>query len=194
MLISLKTIIENLSKTEIDNLLSSFSCPLDNDIEFFLNSKAVQYEILSKGRTYLVCDSDELENKDISDITIYGYITLAQKVLTVPDNVSNNMRKQLDGLSCKIHGELLKHFNCYLIGQLARNSIINNSQLKGRELINFAKSIILAAVNAVGGRYMLIECKDEPKLIDFYHSNGFQEISRQEVDGHIMVQMICKLI
>ena len=194
MLISLKTIIENLSKTEIDNLLSSFSCPLYNDIEFFLNSKAVQYEILSKGRTYLVCDSDELENKDISDITIYGYITLAQKVLTVPDNVSNNMRKQLDGLSCKIHGELLKHFNCYLIGQLARNSIINNSQLKGRELINFAKSIILAAVNAVGGRYMLIECKDEPKLIDFYHSNGFQEISRLEVDGHIMVQMICKLI
>ena len=79
-------------------LLSSFHCSLDNDIEFFLKNRAVSYENLSKSRTYLILDEDELISGKISDLTILGYISLALKVLTVPEDTFNRMRKEIDGL------------------------------------------------------------------------------------------------
>ncbi len=36
-------------------ILSSFSCNKDEDIENFLHSRAVEFESLSKARTYLIC-------------------------------------------------------------------------------------------------------------------------------------------
>ena len=43
-------------KAALDGILSSFSCKRDQDIEDFLKNKAVEFERLSKARTYLVCD------------------------------------------------------------------------------------------------------------------------------------------
>lgn len=91
-------------------LLSSFECNLDNDIEYFLKNRAVSYENLSKSRTYLILDEDEVVNKKISELTVLGYIALALKVLTVPTETSNRMRKEIDGLSAKIHGEQITAF------------------------------------------------------------------------------------
>ena len=42
---------------ELDKLLSSFSCEMDKDIEIFLHKRAVEFEKLSKARTYLICVS-----------------------------------------------------------------------------------------------------------------------------------------
>ena len=41
-------------------ILSSFSCNKDEDIENFLHSRAVEFESLSKARTYLICDENQL--------------------------------------------------------------------------------------------------------------------------------------
>ena len=40
----------------VNRLLSSFSCAKDPDIEHFLHSRAVEFERLSKSRTYLIFD------------------------------------------------------------------------------------------------------------------------------------------
>ena len=105
-------------------ILSSFVCEKDEDIQQFLHSKAVEFEKLSKSRTYLICDQEQLENtEDNSEsLKIYGYISLALKVLSIPNEISNRMRKELDGFSSKIHGERISDFPCYLIGQLSRAS------------------------------------------------------------------------
>ncbi|MBQ7795052.1 MAG: hypothetical protein IJ374_00620, partial [Lachnospiraceae bacterium] len=95
---------------------------LDEDIEHFLRERSIEFERISKARTYLIFDEDELLTRKIAEVTIYGYITLAMKVLSVPSTVSNRMRKELDGYSAKIHGEPINVFPCYLIGQLSRNS------------------------------------------------------------------------
>ena len=54
-----------------------------------------------------------------------------------------------------------------------------------------AHDFLEKAVNTVGGRYVLIECKDNQKLIDFYSANGYREITRIPDSNHTtMVQMI----
>ena len=194
MLISLKRLIEQLEEDkELKPLLSSFSCSQDEDIEHFLHSRAIEFERLSKSRTYLILDQDELTTKKITDLTIYGYISLALKILTVPISTSNRVRKELDGLSAKIHGEQIGDFPCYLIGQLSRNSNVPHDSLSGEEVLGFAQDVISTAVEAVGGRYMMIECRDTEKLINFYSANGFKEISRVPDNHQPMIQMIRKI-
>lgn len=79
--------------------LSSFECAVDKDIESFLHTKAVQFEQLSKARTYFVVDEIQMctlienDSKSIAEklcgLTIYGYFSLALKVLSVPEQFSN---------------------------------------------------------------------------------------------------------
>ena len=47
MLISLKDLISEIEDEKLDELLSSFKCDPDPNVEFFLKSKAVTYEKLS---------------------------------------------------------------------------------------------------------------------------------------------------
>ena len=84
----------------------------------------------------------------------------------------------------------ISHFPCYLIGQLARNSKVPKNSISGAELLDFAYDIIDTAVEAVGGRYILIECNDNNKLIKFYQENNFSEINRINYEDKAMVQMI----
>lgn len=179
----------------LSRILSSFSCSQDEDIEFFLRNKAVDFELLSKSRTYLICDEEQIAKKDfyLEQLKVYGYISIALKVLTVPEEFSNRKRKELDGLNAKIHGEPIKDFSCYLIGQLSRNSDVSSESISGTKLLQIAYDIIASAVEAVGGRFMMIECKEEQKLIDFYSANGFQEIQRNKDGNYVMVQMVRKI-
>lgn len=180
---------------ELQRILSSFSCDKDEDIEMFLRNKAVEFEKLSKSRTYLICNQTQLEDPGETNeaITIYGYISLAIKILTIPESTSNRIRKELDGYSAKIHGEQICDFPCYLIGQLSKNSNILKNPLKGSELIDFACDVIAASVEAVGGRYIMIECRDNQKLINFYEDNFFKEIAHIPDRDQPMVQMLRKI-
>lgn len=194
MLVPLKALIDELEEDkELNPLLSSFSCSRDEDIESFLHKRAVEFERLSKSRTYLIFDSEEMMTRKISEITVYGYISLALKILTVPPSVSNHIRKELDGFSSKIHGEQISDFPCYLIGQLARNSNAQRNSISGRQLLEFACDVISTSVEAVGGRYIMIECRDEEKLISFYQSNDFDRISNIPDGEQPMIQMIRKI-
>lgn len=108
---------------ELNRWLSSFICEKDRDIEDFLHTKAIKYEELSKSRTYFIVDEEQLiqlikkkeENQvvNMSDLIMYGYFSLALKVLSVPEQLSTNQRKNIDGLSAKIHGEVISDFPCY---------------------------------------------------------------------------------
>lgn len=194
MLIALKTLINELEEDkELKPLLSSFSCEQDEDIERFLHNRAVEFERLSKARTYLIFSEDELCNKSIAEQIVYGYVSLALKILSVPSETSNRMRKELDGFSAKIHGERISDFPCYLIGQLSRNSKAPRDSISGEQLLDFAEDVIETAVSAVGGRYMMIECRDREKLIRFYQENDFEEIARIPDEEQPMVQMIRKI-
>lgn len=175
--------------------MSSFVCEKDKDIEYFLHEKAAEFERLSKSRTYLICDEEELisGNKN-SPLKIYGYISIALKVLSVPETLSNRKRREIDGLSAKIHGTQIVDFPCYLIGQLSKNSNIENNEINGKQLIDMALSIIVASVEAVGGRYVMIECRENEKLLKFYENNFFNEIARIPDNEQPMIQMIRKIV
>lgn len=165
---------------------------MDKDIESFFLNRAVEFESLSKARTYLVCDADQLKN-GTKPLKIYAYFSLALKVLSVPDETSNRIRKDLDGYNAKIHGSPIRDFPCYLIGQLSKNYNINQNPLSGKDLLQFAYDIIATSVSAVGGRYIMIECKNNDKLLHFYAANHFFKIAEIPDGENPMVQMLRRI-
>lgn len=181
--------------TELFKLLSSFLCEQDKDIEDFLHYRAVEFERISKSRTYLVCDQEQLEkiNPKGEHLKIYGYISVALKILSVPPNTSNRMRKEIDGFSAKIHQKQISNFPCYLVGQLSKASNVPKDSVSGKQLVEFACVFIATAVEVVGGRYMMVECHDDEKLIHFYEQNSFYVISKIPNENQPTVQMIRKI-
>lgn len=176
----------------LEELLSSFSCEKDKDIENFLHNRAIEFEFLNKGKTYLLCDNDILIEK--GQFVILGYFTVALKVFDLPDNLSNRKRKEMDGMSAKLHGKTVDSIPCYLIGQLAKNSNIPKDQaINGTELIDRAMAVIRSAEALVGGRHVLIECHDTPELLKFYTDNGFEKFDEIPYGDVSMVQMLQKL-
>lgn len=161
-------------------LVSIFNCAKDPDIEFFLQKRAMQFEKLGKSRTFLIYDEDDNES-----FKVLAYFTLALQVLKVPDKLSNRKIKTLDGFNAKINGERITEFPALLIGQLGKNDLYKDS-VTGDEVMQFCLGKILEGQYRLGGRIIMLECKDIPYLINFYKKFGFQKIEKEYNDGELL--------
>ena len=171
--------------------MSSFFCSVDPDIELFLKDKSVKYEKVQKSCTYLIFDEDTLASDTYS---VLGYFTLALHTISVSDETSTNLRKKLDGVCGTRRGEKIKTFPCFLIGQLARNENIPKDTLSGKYILDQALAYISTAQDVVGGRIVLIECKQTRELISFYENNDFSVIEEtKDTEGNPMMQMIRRI-
>lgn len=65
MPIALSALIEMTREDNdlLTQILSSFSCEKDEDIEYFLHKRAVEFEKLDKARTYLICDEEQINTE-----------------------------------------------------------------------------------------------------------------------------------
>lgn len=91
------------------------------------------------------------------------------------ESLSKSQKKKLCGL-LDSHNPLAG----YLIGQLGRNSEINNLSLPGVDILEQAIGIIKIAQKRVAGRFALIECTPKPGLLEFYENNGFHILSQDD--------------
>ena len=74
-----------------------------------------------------------------------------------------------------------------MIGQIARNSNVPKDTISRAELLKIANTIIGEAVKLVGGRNILVECRKNEKMIQFYINNGFSQVPDE---NHTMIQLI----
>ncbi|MDY5932747.1 MAG: hypothetical protein SPJ61_02095, partial [Eubacteriales bacterium] len=82
--------IENSDKTSLQEVFSSFkSFKGDEDIESFLQKKAIPNEEQNISRTYLIINDEKWEKNEIQ---IDGYFSLALKVIKLGD-ISNTKKK-----------------------------------------------------------------------------------------------------
>ena len=183
--INLNTAIEVFSLERVKDILSTFSCDLNDDIESFLKERAIDFSNKGIARTHLVL------REAGSEIEILGYYTLTNKVLAIPnEGLSGTERKRVERF-----GVLDINSNTYdipmpLIAQLGKNYLNGlNNELSGAELLFIASDKVAAIQNDLGGRFVYLECDDAPKLIDFYTANGFRCIENSKGDNDL-VQMI----
>ncbi|MCI9346264.1 MAG: hypothetical protein HFI56_08405 [Lachnospiraceae bacterium] len=102
------------NQDKLNTAFKRFSCQREADLENFLQEKAILYENTNLGKTYLILDSTELENKNF---VIAGYFTIAQKSVDISEISAKKRRKMLGSYPGR---DKLKSVPAYLIGQLGR--------------------------------------------------------------------------
>lgn len=193
-IINLKDIYNSLGENQTKEIIQSFKCDLNKDVESFLKEKALEFSKQDFTRTFLVTSS--YKSQDV----VVGYFAIANKATVVKKTVlSNTKRKRF--LKYAKYDEEIKGYNVALplIGQLGKN--FNNGYNKlitGDILLKFACDKIKKIQNIIGGRYVFLECEDIPQIREFYESNGFvcfgkRNLEKDELDknkGKYLLQML----
>jgi len=145
-----------------------FSCPLNPDVEHFLTSTALTNQKIGVSRTNLVLLPQDTHQQ------LVGYYALALQVLGLGRITSKSLRKKITGF--KRENKL--GAAVYLIGQMGKNFHNGaNKLITGQELFLLAMQDIVDAQQTVGGRIVVVECKNDDNLRKFYEETlGFQLI------------------
>ena len=170
------------SEQKAQELISIFVCSRDSDIEDFLKERAITFEKLGKSRTFLLFDEDE------EDVKVLAYFTLALQVLKIPETLSNRKIKNFDGFNAKINGERITEFPAILIGQVGKNDLYKD-QISGYELMQYCLNTLLDGQMRLGGRIVMLECKNVPYLLGFYENFGFSKLEK-DYQSDELIQLI----
>ena len=193
-IINLKDIYNAIGESKTKEVLKDFKCDLNNDVEYFLKEKAIEFSKQDISRTYIVMSQHK--EKDV----IVGYFAIANKSTIIKKVIlSNTKRKSL--LKYAKYDNEIKGYNIALplIGQIGKN--YNNGYdklISGEILLKFACDKIKEIQNMIGGRHVFLECEDNEKLKEFYENNGFEcfgkrYLEKDEMDknnGAYLLQML----
>lgn len=186
---------EALGESAAKGILSSFSCPLNPDVEHFLRNVSIEFSKQSISSTYLVMASFR------DTYVLVGYFTLANKVFCINrDSLPNkNWRRRMSKFG-QFDQTIQKYtISAPLIGQLGKNYSHGYDKLiTGDELLKLALDKIREMQNIVGGKIVYLECEEKEALLEFYSRNGFvnfglRSLDRDETDklsGEALVQML----
>lgn len=192
-IINLKLLFEEIGEERTKALLSDFSCPLNEDVESFLRSKAIEFSRQGLAQTHLVFASFRGNPK------MAGYFSLANKYITIKaDSVKGKLKQRVNRFATYDPQIRTYCLSAPLIAQLGKNYSSGLDRLiTGDELLYLACEKISTIQLDLGGKIAYLECEDKPKLIDFYSENGFCEFDKRKLDrdetglnGSYLVQML----
>lgn len=195
--INLKDILhdESLGESAAKSILSSFSCPLNPDVEHFLKNVAIEFTKQSISSTYLIMAS----YKD--EYVLVGYFTLANKIFCIDKDSLPNRKWRSRMAKFGQFDQTIQRYtvSAPLIGQLGKNyTNAYNKLITGDELLKLALDKVREMQNIVGGKIVYLECEEKEALLDFYSQNGFvnfgtRSLDRDETDklsGEALIQML----
>lgn len=186
---------ETLGESAAKSILSSFSCPLNSDVEHFLHNVAIEFSKQSISSTYLIMASYR------EKYVLVGYFTLANKIFCIEkESLPNRQWRQRFSKFAQFDRTIQRYtLSAPLIGQLGKNYTNSYDKLiTGDELLKLALDKVRLMQSIVGGKIVYLECENKSSLTDFYSRNGFvnfgsRTLDRDETDrleGESLVQML----
>lgn len=89
-IINIKDIYNSLGEKETKEILNNYKCELNNDVEYFLKEKAIEFSKQDIAKTFIVMT--KYEDIDV----IVGYFAIANKGISIKNVLlSNTKRKKL---------------------------------------------------------------------------------------------------
>ncbi|WP_343101010.1 N-acetyltransferase [Romboutsia sp. MSSM.1001216sp_RTP31141st1_G3_RTP31141_220114] len=176
--INLNDMISMLGEDKSKEILSSFYCPKNKDVQDFIRVKAIEFSKQGLARTHLIFMNIKNEMK------LLGYFTLSNKAISIhKKSLSNKLRSRISKF-----GNYENEYNAYtlsaiLIGQIGKNYANEvNKFIKGEEILKIACDKVKNAQLDIGGRVVYLECEDVEYLVDFYTNNGFHSFGKRMLD------------
>lgn len=192
--INLSDMIEQLGEDETKSILSSFSCPINKDIENFIKFKAIEFSKRTTAKTHLIF----WQTEDGKSRELVGYYTITSKVITIDRAVlSNTEAKKLRNQGVYDAAKQEYTVSAPLIAQLGKNFTDGNDTLiAGSDLLQLAVNKFRKIQKEIGGRFMYLECEDNKKLLTFYKNCNFKVFGKRvldrdetDINGNYLIQL-----
>lgn len=111
--VSILTLVNTAGEDRTRKTLSSFSCPLNPEVEHYLHNNAIDFAKRKMSITYLVFD-------DMGRLV--AYFTLSHKPALIPyEALSNTQRKKLDRYARRDEDTKAYNVSAFLIAQFGKN-------------------------------------------------------------------------
>lgn len=170
---------EQSGESRVKAILSSFRCPMNQDVEQFIRTKAVEFDRQALARTYVVLTS--YQKKPV----LVGYFTIALKSIQIEKTALNrNTRDRIKRFASYSKDTDTYTMSSPLIAQLGKNYANGYNQLiTGDELFTFALEKVSEIHFLGGGKIVYLECEETENLIRFYQRHGFVTFGKRPLDG-----------
>ncbi len=187
--INLEDMLSQLGEDMTKNILSSFVCEKNPDVDSFLKEKAILFSQKNYAKTFLIFWEAEESQFGRSTKELVGYYAIAHKSITISRDMpsGNKMVSKKWRDICKVANTRSSEDSCvlsaHLIGQLGKNyNNGNNLLISGDDLLGMALKKVLEVIKLAGGKVVYVECEDEKKLLDFYNRNKFEVFGKRRLD------------
>lgn len=137
----------------------------DPERDEFLKEKADHFAKYGKGQTFIAVDDNEIVG--FFSFSVYG---VQKKDFKLTSKMRNRM-SQYTG------DDDMRYNVVTLIGQFAKKE---GTPLPGSILLSLALDIITEACDDLAILYIIVQCKKEQKLLEFYQNNGFVKYSETD--------------
>ena len=176
--VSLGDMLEQIGEGRVKSILSSFSCPKNPDIEYFLKYRAIEFAKQSMTPTHLIFSSFQ------DQVELIGYFSLTIKTFRVyKDKISGALCNKIKKFGVFDADQRVYMIPAPLIAQLGKNfSKGLNKLISGDELLQLAIDKIAMIQQSVGGKVVYVECENKARLLDFYERNGFVRFGERKLD------------
>ena len=165
----LKLILADYGLERTQRVLSSFIC--DNDeVQDFINNKAISHELRGLARTILVFDEQ--------NSTLVGFYTISIKSLVLCGILDSKKKKSYFG-TAQTNGNVIP---AILIGQLGKNFAVS-SDFSGSDLMSLIFGYIYRADKLLPSVVSYVEHNGSEKLTKFYKKNGFSYFPREKEEN-----------
>lgn len=180
---------KRLGEDKLIQLLSEFSCPLNMDVEHFLNEQAIEFAKKHQAVTYLVLSLEDAE--------LLGYFSITIKPLVIrAEPFSNSVKRKIARFSKINEDEQTYNLAAYLIAQLGKNFNPKvKRRISGKELLEAAIRQTQILQYQVGGIVTFVEAENKEKLLSFYEGYGFKQFDIRQAQSkdqksHELVQLL----
>ena len=178
-------IIENEGEDGLKSILSTFSCPLNEEIQGFLLDRSIDFARKKMSVTYLVFDE--------ARGSLFGYFTLTHKILNIPaEGLSNTVKKRMSRYAPLDDRTDSYPVSAFLLAQFGKNYAVKETdRISGADLMDCADMMLKDIQHRVGGGVVYLDCEDKKKLTEFYEKTaGYRKISEREstLDGRKYLQ------
>ena len=157
-----------IGEAKLKECLSSFSCPINPEIQQFVLNNAIEFAKKKLSVTYIV----------VNDFgKIVAVFTLAHKAIEIGNaSLSNSKRKKISRYAILDSAAGSYTVSAFLIAQFGKNYAVDEGKgISGNDLMDLTFEILEKVQHDIGGGVVFLECEDKAKLLDFYQSekNGF---------------------
>ncbi len=149
-----------VGEEDLESILSGFSCPMNQEVQFFVRKNALEFAKKRMSITYLVVD----ERSRVAAI-----FTLAHKPVQVTNmDLSRNMQKKAQRHAQLDEGTNTYMMSAFLLAQFGKNYQYGVSLITGQELMDLTIFTLKEIQTLIGGGMVYLECEEKPQLLNFY--------------------------